>query len=832
MLGRLFFLFSVIFSFAGLEAAELDINKLKQQCAKATAQQKQAAKAVGYDLDELCSGLESLTSKDKDSLKEPELIKRRPARSRKTDIFENDKEPLDKKEINSDPKEELEKTKEKYVDKLKPFGYELFEGVPTTFAPVTNIPVPANYVIGPGDTINIQLFGKSSSSYQLLVDRSGNIQFPELGPISVAGLEYEQLKQLLLKRVREQMIGVNADINLGELRSMQIFVLGEAYRPGAYTVSSLSTITNALFVSGGIKEIGSLRNIHLKRQGQTVATLDLYDLLLKGDTSADTRLLPGDVIYIEPVGTTVSISGAIRRPAIYELADEDRLEDVIALAGGAKPEAFLPETNITRITKSGFITSLVANMSIEEGKNFKVRDGDKITLEETIDDLKNVVTLSGHVHRPKSIAWKKGLRISNLVRSLHELKPFAQLNSAILVRQSFPSQELSIELVNIEKALQFPQDEYDLVLENQDKLLVLSFDEDDRNEKLENLKEQLEKQASLDSVSKVVSISGQVKFPGAYPLANDMSLEDLIELSGGLTESAYTLGGEITRLQQHPSQSVSVEHISLSFDGQRTSDISLQSWDSINIWQKPDYRQFATVEVKGEVLFPGEYRIKRGETLKQLMKRVGGFSEYAHVDAVVFTREELKEREEKQLQDLRAKLKSDIANTQLEKQNIGQSANVGSLEKLFESLENTEALGRLVIDMKAILSSKSQDVTLKDGDKIVIPAFRQEVSVVGEVQHPASHLFDPYLSFEDYIERSGGETEKADDSRIYIVKADGSVVLPNKSGWISAQGVSIEPGDTIVVPLDVDSVDSLSLWTQVSQVIYQLALGAAAVKSL
>ncbi|MBL8270588.1 polysaccharide biosynthesis/export family protein, partial [Steroidobacter sp.] len=216
---------------------------------------------------------------------------------------------------------------------LKPFGYDLFAGAPSTFAPVTDVPVSSEYVVGPGDRLQVQLIGNTKGRYELVVGRDGRISFPELGPIAVGGQRYDDVRNTLEKQVSEQLINTQVSVSMGELRSIRIFVLGDAETPGSYTVSGLSTITNALFVSGGVKPIGSLRNIQLKRAGRTVTTLDLYDLLLKGDTTADARLLPGDVIFIPPVGATVGIAGEVRRPAIYELKQETSAADLLQLAG-------------------------------------------------------------------------------------------------------------------------------------------------------------------------------------------------------------------------------------------------------------------------------------------------------------------------------------------------------------------------------------------------------------------------------------------------------------------------------------------------------------------
>jgi protein involved in polysaccharide export with SLBB domain len=223
---------------------------------------------------------------------------------------------------------------------LKPFGYDLFKGSPTTFAPVSDIQVPADYVVGPGDTLEVQLYGNEPAIYELTVQRDGRINFPKLGPIMVSNMSFDAARAAIEHRVSQQLIGSRVSVTMGDLRSIRVFVLGEAEKPGSYTVSGLSTVTNALFVSGGVKKIGSLRNIQLKRDGRLVTTLDLYDLLLNGDTRNDRQLLPGDVIFIPPIGKTVSVDGAVKRPAIYELKDgEDSAAEAVDIAGGLLPDA-------------------------------------------------------------------------------------------------------------------------------------------------------------------------------------------------------------------------------------------------------------------------------------------------------------------------------------------------------------------------------------------------------------------------------------------------------------------------------------------------------------
>lgn len=256
-------------------------------------------------------------SPGQEALSQPDVVI--PKGKMSTDIPLNENENEDGDEATT---LEIKQQKKTLKDDLELFGYDLFSGTPTTFAPATDIPIPSSYIVGPGDTVEVQLFGKENEQYDLVVSREGILNFPAIGPVAVAGLTFREMKQNLQQRIKEQMIGVKASISMGALRSIRIFVLGDAERPGSYTVSSLTTMTNALFVSGGVKTIGSLRNIQLKRNGKVISSLDLYDLLLKGDTSRDKRLQPGDVIFIPPVNKSAGIKGEVRRPAIYELKKE------------------------------------------------------------------------------------------------------------------------------------------------------------------------------------------------------------------------------------------------------------------------------------------------------------------------------------------------------------------------------------------------------------------------------------------------------------------------------------------------------------------------------
>jgi polysaccharide export outer membrane protein len=358
---------------------------------------------------------------------------------------------------------------------LRPFGHELFKGPPDTFAPATDIPVPAEYVVGPGDRFEIQLIGSSRGRYSLVVQRDGRINFPELGPIAVSGMRFDEARSLLEQRVSEQLIGTTASIQMGEVRSIQIYVVGEAERPGAYTVSGLSTITNALFVSGGVKEIGSLRNIELKRNGQTVSRFDLYDLLLRGDTRADTRLISGDVILIPPANRIVGAAGEVRRPALYELKNERTVADLVQLAGGLGTEADARKATVERIDVTRKRIVLDTDLT-GAGAGLSLIDGDVLHVPSIRSTLDDAIILRGHVHRPGEYQHRQGLRISDVIPSLEELKPMADQHYVLIRREIPPTRKIEVLSVDLVQALERRGSEADPVLAPRDQIFVFDLE--------------------------------------------------------------------------------------------------------------------------------------------------------------------------------------------------------------------------------------------------------------------------------------------------------------------------------------------------------------------
>lgn len=723
---------------------------------------------------------------------------------------------------------------------LKPFGYDLFEGMPSTFAPATDVPVPAEYIVGPGDTLQVQLIGTNKGRYALVVGREGRISFPELGPISVSGRNFDEVRDLIEQQVQEQMIGTQVSVTMGELRSIRVFVLGDARVPGSYTVSGLSTITNALFVSGGIRKIGSLRNIQLKRAGRTVTTLDLYDLLLRGDTTADARLLPGDVIFVPPVGATVGLGGEVRRPAIYELKDETTAAQLLALGGGLTPQADPAVTTLERVNEERQRVTVALNLATTEGRARTLQNGDVVRVPTIRPILEESVTISGHVHRPGEHQFRPGMRLTDVLPSLDELAPNADQHY-VLVRRELPTnRRVRIFSADLERALVDPNSAANFELAARDQIFV--FDrESGRDRIIEPLMRELRMQSDIDEPTLEVSVAGRIKVPGKYPLEPGMRVSDLLRAGGSLDEAAYSGQAELTRYEVSASGARQAELIQIdlraALDGDPEANLALRPFDYLVIKEVPLWASQEEVEIRGEVRFPGRYPIHRGETLRDVMQRAGGLTDLAFPEGAIFTREELQERERKQLDVLATRMESDLAQVSLMAaqetgKDASQSLAVG--KSLLANLRNAKPVGRLVINLSESSRAKpgsQEDIVLKDGDVLMVPRVVQEVTVIGEVQSATSHLYNRRLTRDDYIGMSGGVTPRADDDRIYVVRADGSVVTRSSNAWFNGAAPDIKTGDTIVVPLDTERMRPLPFWTAVTTIIYNLSIAAAAVNS-
>ena len=853
------------------------------------AQQEALAKQYGVDLSTITGKKSSTDQIEQESTIQPRL--------------EQEKEQLTDEERFA-PK----------VDEVKPFGYDLFAGEPTSFMPSENAAVPDTYLIGRGDTLNINFYGKESESYEVVVDREGRISIPNLSPVQVAGLTFAEVKELIKAKVEQEVIGIKAFVSVGKLRSIRVLVLGEAYKPGSYSVSSLTTVSHALFVSGGVSDIASLRNIQVKRAGKVVANFDLYDLLINGDSSNDIILKPGDVVFIPSVGSQVAVEGLVKRPAIFELKKGETAAQLLKMAGGLKPQAYAKKAIVERFNNNNMKEVLSVDFSGNQ-INYTPRDGDRIRFNPVSFQYQNSISLIGAVARPGHYQWHQGKHISDVLTSVRgDLLPQADLGYGLLVREVNVAGDIQVFQFDIAQAI-VKAAEHDLELKANDKLFVFSryqekqaeeaalanmalteeqqqqqykvkqwhqyqqreFEKyigingiaDDLKLKEDSTKSiadiakrnlnkdeelldaedyavfsrfnllkpviaKLKQQASVTMAMQLVEINGHVTYPGVYPLTVNGEVNDLIAAAGGLLESAYTEQAEITRVMDGDASKV--KHIKFNLQaamlGSNGENIALRSKDSINIFSIPNWQENVKVELKGEVKFPGVYTIRRGETLSNLLERAGGFSEFAAPNAAIFTREAIRKQEQQQLAKLSEDLRRDIASKSFENSVSSNSLSYDEMNKLLNDLANVEAVGRLVIDLPLIVEDK-QRLVLQNGDALYVPSKRDSISVIGEVNYATSHLFQQGITVDDYIDLSGGLKERAADERIYIIKANGSVKIPSTGSWFAVNDTNIlEAGDTIVVPMNADYMDNLTLWSTVTQIVYQLGVAVAAISSI
>ncbi len=561
-----------------------------------------------------------------------------------------------------------EKASEQEDGELRPFGYDMFSGGASTFSPTTDIPVPVDYVIGPGDVVRVQLFGQINAQYELEVTRDGELLVPNIGPVSVIGLKYEQLASMLQDKIKQQTIGVSAAITMGVLRSISVFILGEARRPGSYTVSSLSTVTNALSASGGVKKIGSLRHVQLKRNGKIIHDLDLYDLLLRGDTSDDMRLLPGDAIFIPPVGKTVSIVGSVKRPAIYELNDERTLGQLIEIAGGINADAWNTRVSISRLDGQGKRKLVQASLYRSALSNFVLEDGDRVEVYASLERIDNIIQVLGHIERPGSYAWTDGLRLSDLI--IPELiKPGTDMNLGFLVRGTTGGGAgASVyyfsprDILSSNSVYGRPLARENIVLAPGDSIFLLPavtiFGDGGRATILTSANKRVAQLSSISDSLPIIYIKGASKVNGEYPLQRDVtyvsdfvaSMDALmpgvdrsvavhlryIRETGLYVAEIFSPSAVIRnkKSQHDPILNSRDEVYFLQLEGEGAGAQRQNIFDQIiNILEGQE--KFGSpapvVRLGGAVRFPGNFPILRESRISEVIKLAGGLDVDAYV---------------------------------------------------------------------------------------------------------------------------------------------------------------------------------------------------------
>lgn len=715
---------------------------------------------------------------------------------------------------------------------LQQFGYALFSSPVSTFAPVTNVPVGPDYILGPGDGLNVLMWGRVNRTLQLNVERDGSVLVPEIGPVEVAGLTFDQAKKLIESRTG-QITGVQVDVTMGAIRTIQVFVIGKVNHPGLYTVSALSHVSNVLVAAGGISKIGSLRRVELKRHGQLIRTIDLYDMLLHGDTSADLRVEQGDVIFDPVIGPVVGVAGDIKDPAIYELKDSENLNKVLRMAGGVGAFGYGRRLQVERIENHEQRIALDIELSNLAYRRFQVRDGDLIKVFTVLPQQRNIVTLKGNVNRPGAYQWYPGMTVATLVREGEGPADNTFFGYALIKRIEGPDQRVRFLPVRLGEALDngalFTAD---LALKPRDTLTI--YNERDLGELPQ------------------VSVVGGVRKPGTYPLTEDMKVSDLIYEAGGLKDNAYLPRAEIARTTvvdgtaRYIYQDVDLEQALSDVAG---GNPALSRGDMLFIQTASNWHRPSVVLVEGEVLRPGPYAVHEGERLASVIERAGGLRPDAYLPASVFIRQSVQQIEQQRLNEGRARLQEEAARLALAPPQPGQQSNntaaLTTIQQVLASTESQQAVGRVVLHLTTLttLANSPDDIALENSDRFTIPRRPASINVLGQVYTPTSIVYKPGLTVRDYLEKAGGPTEGADEDHIFVITANGSVLteagiknseknmlfplLPVIGGGLMA--TKLGPGDTVYVPEKLLYVSGLQYATAVTQIIANSAMALAVV---
>ena len=606
---------------------------------------------------------------------------------------------------------------------LKRFGLELFDREISTFSPVDDMPAPDGYRVGPGDSINLYLYGNEEIDAALSVNREGQLILPRLGPLSVAGLTFEQVKEVIEAKVASQLVATKAVVSLGKLRAINVFLAGDVLAPGSYSVSGLSTVLQVLYAGGGVSEIGSLRNIQVKRRGKVVATLDAYDILLHGDTSGDVRLASGDTVFVATAERLVSVDGEVKRPAIYETLPSNTLGDLLQMSGGLSASGYAKSASIERrMPGQSSVTRVQVDLDNSKDLGQALFDGDRLVVAAIKEEVANQVLLRGAAARPGGYAWFDGQRISDLVGSLDDdLLAETDLSTGLIVRRTGVGLEIEAIAFDLGEAISNRGGTADLTLQEKDEVLIFALpylndsyqalvdlaaqnedgikdseaveiefqlgpngepvyfsrgEEEEEEEEEEEPKEErryedrvdlikevvfrLEAQAKSPASTNVVDIRGDVRLPGRYPLLEARSLDGLIALAGGFENSAFLKDAEVTRLTFDSQGGARISTFKVGLEGAADGEFQLQPLDRVRVSRIPNWSYGDTVEVGGSVAFPGDYPIVPGEMLSSVLSRAGGISENGFPQGAVLIKVEAKKREQEQLDRLIASIQRNV----------------------------------------------------------------------------------------------------------------------------------------------------------------------------
>ncbi len=645
------------------------------------------------------------------------------------------------------------------------YGRTLFSSKNLTFQPSLNIPTPESYQLGAGDQIIVDIWGNSELNFKQIISPDGNIIISGVGPVYLNGLQIKEASAKLKRafsRIYSDLSsaqpGTFMRVSLGNIRSIQVNIMGEVVLPGTYTLSSFSSLFHALYSAGGVNKIGSLREIKLIRGGKTISTVDVYEYLIKGESSGNITLREGDLVKVEPYSKRVQIIGEVKRPMIYELKSTENLSSIIKFAGDFTSNAYRKNLNITR---KGDTEMQIFTVETDDFDKFDLKDGDVVSIGDILDRYENRVSIEGSVFRPGSYATGEKIQtVKDLVKYAEGPMEDAFLARALLYRQN-PDLSTTVESINL--GMLINNNLPDIKLRRNDRLYVPSQDElrDERN----------------------VTLSGEIKRPGSYPYARNMSIEDLIVQGGGLLESASRARVDVSRRIKNPMSTTESDRKSETFTFALENGLIisgdkkfvLQPFDIVTVRRSPGYEVQQNVSVIGEILFSGLYaKTSRDERLSSLVERAGGLTESAYIQGARLLRQMDK--------DEKARLEATL---ELAKSNSKDSLMIDETE-----ISESYYVG---IDLQKAISHPGgdDDIVLREGDVLDIPTYNGTVKISGAVMYPNTVTYSKGMSVGKYIDNAGGYAYRA-KKRPYIVYMNGKVAT-----GLSAR---VEPGCEIIVP--------------------------------
>jgi polysaccharide export outer membrane protein len=765
-----------------------------------------------------------------------------------------------------DPPTEFQLFVASAIGKMLPiFGSQLFLDVPSTFAPLDRGPVTPDYVLGPGDELLLRAWGSVTFNVRQTIDRDGNIYLPHFGELRVAGMKSSELNQALTARVGQEYRKFDLSVSLGQLRSIQVLVVGRARRPGSYTVSSLSTLVNVLFASGGPSATGSMRDIQLRRSGKTVTTIDLYQLLADGDESKDAPLLPGDVIYIPPAGTRVAIAGSVNQPAIYELRDGDTVAKAIKLAGGTTAVAALQRAELERVDTKG--TRHVLELGLDpQQMQAPLMDGDVLRVAQIVPKFDNAVVLRGNVANPGRYEWHEGMRIRDLIPNKESLitRESLSVRNALALTDNERQNARKIERDALSgrdahnsspspnsKNMTGPNDTstQDTEASTQDGADSQSATANNQSanatpDPQDRAHHSLEDQTPSSATSTGRSIAFDAGRPSEdFPRKNNVDqLAPEINWDYAVIERTNQADMSTVLKPFHLGRVV--------LDHDDSENFNLQPGDVVTVFSQADIRvpqkhQNKFVHLEGEFGEAGIYSVAPGETLRQLVARAGGLTADAYLFGSSFTRRSTRLQQQARLDEYAVELEQEIDREAGNKSGsivnaqeaLVTAASIDSQRALVANLRQMRATGRIVLSILPGNNDANSipDLPLEDGDVFTVPTRPASVAVVGAVYDQNAFLFESGSNVSHYLGLSGGVTKSGDWKHSFVIRADGSVVSQASQLARTTHGLdhfTLNPGDALVVPEQLNKTTFMRGLTDWSAIFSQFGLGAAAISVL